>query len=255
MFLFLGLASAQNGPFCPPIDVIGSPINIVAEYISTLFSTMDLKNTASLIGLLDVFSDSNGDMEIHRFVLQIQRNETAPASYIGIIATFPVIRSQSNRYKIEKFVQSNKLSDITFLLDLKGNLRKEDTLCNDFKFSFLHSLVERGVLPKDDGYRTQAKIFEPFIERQLGVWEKFLKTFDIFGSKSKFKNRRLLDQLLLYSIYLKDGSIPANTIRKIMDGETSRISSSKIEQTILNSDRNVTRIIRSNEDVETEIEN
>lgn len=167
--LILGLSVSQAGPFCPPMEVIGSPINIVSEYLSTLLNSLDIRNDSSNVGLIDIVSSKKDDVTSHKFFFEIKNTDQNSISYIALEAIFPNDRSQVNRYKISKFIQSSEVADILAVMGVKELPPHATTYCNDFKFSLLKSLVSVERLPSLALYNSYIYLDQIFLD-QLKKW-------------------------------------------------------------------------------------
>ena len=200
--------SAQSGQFCPSVDVIGSPVNIIAEYIGTLLGALDIENSRTTVGLLDILSASDGDLERIKFVFRIDNRATDIVSYVGVWAAFPVDRSQSTRYRIEKFIQSVNLEDVKIVLELPPGLHTTSLLCSDFRYSFLETLLTRGFFPRAETLQRYSASYSETIARHMRLWQAFLDRVNIEQSlgytttaNGGYSSRSLLDQLLAYISY------------------------------------------------------
>lgn len=120
---------------CPSLPQLGSPINIFSEYFRSFFEAMNLKNDDSSVLLLLYNSKPIEDIITNRFIWRLNYNDDK-VTYIGILSTFPVKKSDKNRHNIVRFIQTADISDAKRLLGVYEGSETEALICAGFKARF-----------------------------------------------------------------------------------------------------------------------
>lgn len=147
---------------CPDVDKIGSPINIVNEYIASLLLTANPLNTKDQLTLLYINDFETQEAKFYNFVFQVRNTATDKKSYIGVQALFPPSSGLNNEYKISKYMQSTLLSDILYLLSINSIPKNKDFFCANLKLDFIKYFLDMNYVY--DITRYNYAYFENFVK-------------------------------------------------------------------------------------------
>ena len=136
---------------CPTIDVVGSPVNLINEYLASLLYVLNPLNDGNYADLSLYSQTPSLEGDNLNMIFTLRNDGSNAKTYIGLQANVPSADKPDGPRRISKYAQSTNLSEVEALLGVSGS-NLQNNLCNDLRQTFFTYFMTRNYISDFLGY-------------------------------------------------------------------------------------------------------
>lgn len=142
---------------CPAIDVVGSPVNLINEYLASLLYVLNPLNDGNYADLSFYSQTPSSEGDVLNMIFTLRNDGSNAKTYIGLQANVPSADKPDGPRRISKYAQSTNLSEVETLLGVSGS-NLQNNLCNDLRQTFFTYFMTRNYISDFLGYNVVQSI-------------------------------------------------------------------------------------------------
>ena len=136
------LAELARASTCQGVDLVGSPVNFINEYLASLFFSISPEKSSNLLRL-SLFAEKMNQADRVLSLVFVVGDWESDLSFLGMEVKLPLDGSLSSPRSISKFIQSSDLNDVKQVLGINGSGEFAQDLCGDLRLTFLEYFQKR----------------------------------------------------------------------------------------------------------------